>query len=406
MPRTVSALPSDAILVHIGPHKTGTTALQSMLERARPAMAEVGVLYPGIHGAHHDEARSLRQRSAGWTSDNEAYTPDPGVWDALVEQVRATPGRVVISSEFFAQSDGEQRAKLVRDLGRERVHIVMAARNPTSIAVSTWQQVLRQGWNRTLENWLDRQFRRDGSDGPQSSFWFWADSASLAQRWAAEVAPDRMNVIVLDETDRTALPRTFEQLLDLPEGMLANQPAKSNRGLTAPEAELFHKVLDSIEGEYSWEEYSKVVRAGMLVQLVEGRTPPPDEPRSRMPQWAVEQGQRDAEDIIERLAALDDMLIGDLAALRRGPSAADPLAPITDVPLDLAADAIVGAMNAGVRQMRITQEKLDRAKDRVAKQREALQRPSVDDLTAKQLARVLAGRVRRRVLHPHRNAAR
>ncbi|HJQ04677.1 MAG TPA: hypothetical protein VJ872_04500 [Nocardioides sp.] len=405
MPRTVSALPSDAILVHIGPHKTGTTALQSMLHHARPAMAEAGVLYPGTKGAHHDEARSLRRLSAGWSHDGEA-TPDPAVWDRVVQDARAATGRVVISSEFFAQSDEEQRAKLVRDLGPDRVHLIMAARNPASIAVSTWQQVLRQGWDRTLDEWLDVQFRRASSEDPPSTFWFWADAASLAERWATEVTPDRMNVLVLDEGDRSLLPRTFEQLLDLPEGTLSNQPAKSNRGLTAPEAELLSKVLARIDGGYSWDEYSKVVRGGMLLQLVEGRTPPPDEPRSQMPPWAVEQGERDAEDIIERLRALDDMVIGDLDALRRGPAAADPLAPITEVPLDLAADAIVGAMTAGVRQMRTTQDKLDKARERIAKQRHALKHRSVDELSTRQLARALAGRVRRRALRRTGSTAR
>ncbi|HEY4377379.1 MAG TPA: hypothetical protein VGM93_09480, partial [Acidimicrobiales bacterium] len=87
MPSSVEALPANAILVHIGPHKTGTTALQSMLDRGRSAMAEHGVLYPGTKGAHHDEARSLRQHSAGWANDAEA-TPDPEIWNQLVRDAK------------------------------------------------------------------------------------------------------------------------------------------------------------------------------------------------------------------------------------------------------------------------------------------------------------------------------
>lgn len=396
----LEALPDDAVLVHIGPHKTGTTALQSMLARGREEMLAHGVLYPGSKGAHHEEARALRGLAAGWAHDDEGV-PDPAIWQRLVDEVREAPGRVVISSEFFAQCNDEQRARLVREIGPERIHLLVAARNPAAIAVSTWQQILRQGHNQTLDQWLGGQFRRTDHTGEPSTFWFWADAALLAQRWSREVPADRMTVLVIDERDRLLLPATFEQLLGLPDGLLSGQEAKSNRGLTAPEAELFHELLNRIDGQLRWDEYTRIVRSGMLVRLVEWRKPPADEPKSAMPAWALEQSDRDATSIIERLAELPNRVVGDLEALRLGPKAAAEGPAPTTVPIDLAADALAGTMEAAAKRIRTLEAQLEKARtraDRLQRRGRAATAPSGSSLDGTG-TRELAAELRRRVRH-------
>ena len=52
-------LPADAIALHIGIHKTGTTALQAALADARPELAAHGVLYPGRRTAQHGAAMAV-----------------------------------------------------------------------------------------------------------------------------------------------------------------------------------------------------------------------------------------------------------------------------------------------------------------------------------------------------------
>ena len=47
-----------ALLLHIGPYKTGTTAIQQALHDARPSLRERGIIYPG---------KSRRQRRSGWS---------------------------------------------------------------------------------------------------------------------------------------------------------------------------------------------------------------------------------------------------------------------------------------------------------------------------------------------------
>ncbi len=58
-------VPRGGLLLHIGPHKTGTTALQAAFAEARPRLETFGVSYPGQHAAPHGAAMArlwLRRR--------------------------------------------------------------------------------------------------------------------------------------------------------------------------------------------------------------------------------------------------------------------------------------------------------------------------------------------------------
>ena len=58
----VEALPDGAVLLHIGPYKTGTTAIQVSLHQHRADLAAHGVLYPGT--STRQRRRELGRRRA------------------------------------------------------------------------------------------------------------------------------------------------------------------------------------------------------------------------------------------------------------------------------------------------------------------------------------------------------
>lgn len=395
---SVVPVPEHAVLLHIGPHKTGTTAIQGILTTAREQMAEHGVLYPGTSWSHADEARAVLNRPAGWLYDS-APLPDQSRWRDLVESVHAAPGRVVLSSEFFALADAEQRARVVEDLGADRLHILVAARNPGSIVLSTWQQVLRDGKTGRLEEFLRRGFERDRPGHATSGFWSWADAANQVEDWAPLVGVDRLRVVVIDESDRTLLPTTFEQLLGLPAGLLSSvAPPSQNRSLTAPEAELLRRATELVKPELRWEEFSLFFRMGYARRLLDHRTVPRDEARSALPAWATEQAAAEAAAMIERLDASGVTVIGDLDDLRRVPAPAEPQ-PIDEVPVDLAAEALAGVMLAAQRRLRKTQRRADRAERQVRRLAKGTDRPpaGLDGVPASELASELASRARRKI---------
>ena len=58
--------------------------------------------------------------------------PQPKIsyWENLVAQLAAAGDqRVVLSSEFFAQSDDATARRVITDLGRNRVHVVVTLRS-------------------------------------------------------------------------------------------------------------------------------------------------------------------------------------------------------------------------------------------------------------------------------------
>jgi hypothetical protein len=345
---SAAALPHDAVLVHVGPHKTGTSAIQSTLVQVREELTAHSVTYPGKYMAHHQQAMALRQVTHGWIEDAPPI-PQPAVWARFAERVASTPGRVVISSEFFAYADADARARLVADIGRDRVQILIGARHPGAMAVSTWQQTLRDGYPVTMEEWLADGFHRPEPCEQEEGFWLHADAAVLAGRWAQQAGLDRVQVLVVDENEPRRLPSAFEQLLGLPTGLLADRtPRQVNRGLTAAEAALLRQILLTLDERLSWAEYTQTMRKGVIRRLLKVRRPGSAEAKPALPGWAAEQAAREGDYIVGRLRDLGVTVIGDLDSLRSVPRASTG-EPVTQIPLELAAEAVVGAIAAGTR---------------------------------------------------------
>ncbi|GAA4814484.1 hypothetical protein ACFQ0K_06360 [Nocardioides caeni] len=392
MATPIVALPPGAILWHVGPHKTGTTAIQGLLGVAREQMLEAGVLYPGALPHHHEEARVLIGSAAGWEGDKDALPPSER-WSDLVSAVRAHPGRSVVSSEFFGLADNAQRARIVEEIGAERLHVLIAARNPGSIALSTWQQVLRDGKTGALDPWLESAFRRpEPGAAAAKGFWSWADAAAQVEAWSTVLPIEQIRVIAIDETDRRLLPTAFEQLLELPAGLLADAtPPHSNRGLTAPESELLRATIELTRAQLTWQQFSLFFRSGYALRLVNSRTPAPGEPKLALPVWAQDQAAAEADTSIARIEGSGVGVIGDLDALRRVPSHAST-GPIETVPVELAAEAIAGVLTAAQRRI----EKLEKQNARL-RSRRGVRATDDAELSGRELARRLAGKARSRV---------
>jgi hypothetical protein len=276
-------LPPGAVLVHIGPYKTGSTAIQTTLARHRPEMARYGVLYPGEGHRQMRSTWALIERGAAGVE-----TVPMTEWDDLSAEVRAAADRrVVISSEDLASAKVEQARKLVTDLGTERVHVLIVVRRLDKLFPSSWQERVKS-WNetRSYEEWLREVLEENRSGAAASAFWRNHGVANLVAIWGAVVPPERIVLLVADESDRARSPRTFEALLGLPEGLLTPGP-RENTSLSMDKIELYRRV-NQLFKDHKWSARRRreLIYRGMLRGLRQVPQNMLDVPIPKVPAWA------------------------------------------------------------------------------------------------------------------------
>jgi hypothetical protein len=313
------ALASGTRLLHIGPHKTGSSALQSALHLARENLATRGVIYPGRG------RQTLFPILAVTGQPGLLGEPSPkiGHWDGLVKIVQdAGDQTVIVSSEFFSQATDAVVKRVVTDMGGPRVHVVATLRPLVRILPSQWQQYVQNGFRLSYAEWLTGILSQPPST-PTPGFWLRHRHDELIARWADEAGPENVTVVVVDESDRRMLLRTFEELLGLPDGILVPEDEAENRSLTAAEVEIV-RLLNHEFKRRGWPDanYAKYMRYGAVRQMKAAHQPGPGEPRITTPDWARERAAEIGAEMAKNIAGLGVRVVGDLSTL--GAVQADP----------------------------------------------------------------------------------
>ena len=338
-------LPERARLLHIGPHKTGTTALQDAFVLARKQLPEHGVIFPSTQRQPMRAALAVTGRP-GLRGEDPA---EPGHWDRLKARVaEAGDKRVVISSEFFADADAEQAATVIDGLGNSDVHLVVTLRPLSKILPSQWQQYVQNGATTPYEKWLHGMLEPPYNK-PNPSFWRRHDHPKLIEQWGSLVGYDRVTAIVVDESDRAMLLRVFEALLGLPQDILELVPGVANRSLSWGEVELL-RLLNVEFKKQGWPDsyYSRFVRHGGIRRVIVQHSPKPYEPKIVTPSWAEKRAAEIGQQFAEKIDAMGIRVVGDLSTLGKPPSddhreVADPI-----LSAEAAAKVASGMIIAGV----------------------------------------------------------
>jgi hypothetical protein len=144
------------ILVHMGLHKTGSTAIQEYLHSARGSMAEVGFVYPDLGSANHfklavavaGDGEAGRASLIGYmarhaeASAGEAQAVRQRIADHVA---RLGDDWLILSHENFAQPARlRQLVAFLKEIAPEaEVHALAYVRSPPSLYPSVVQQVLK-----------------------------------------------------------------------------------------------------------------------------------------------------------------------------------------------------------------------------------------------------------------------
>ncbi len=308
-------LPEGSILLHIGPPKTGTTTVQGAFHAGRAAVLAQGVRYIGR--SRHSGAGVLAV--TGRPSFQRDSGPPPiAKWEELVGEVRAArEPRLVLSSEFFADAEPPAIERIVADLGRERLHVVVTLRPLASILPSQWQQYVQSFMPLAYDEWLDGVF--SGERGRVTpTFWRRHRHDELIARWAAAVGDANVSVVVIDEGDHEHVLRVFEALLGLRANTLAAHEDAANRSMTLPEIEAVRAVNVRFRAAGLGNAiYHRVMHFGATAYM-KWRVPPADEPRIETPAWALERATAIEREMATAIEASGVRVVGDLGRLQVG----------------------------------------------------------------------------------------
>ena len=345
----ISPIPSNGVLLHIGVHKTGTTAIQAALADAREPLAEQGVRYPGKLQAQHRAALAILGRPWGWNTRGGGVL-DREHFDRLAKRTAQAPGRVVISSEFFCEAPEDTAVEVVRDLrGRSNrpVQVVVTLRNLGKLLPSSWQQYLKYGLTTPYDKWLEDVFATPGSSKMTPTFWKRHDHGDVVRRWSRAVGPENLSVLILEDVPRDFVFRSFAQYLGVPEEILTSRmDLTSNRSMTAAEAEVLVRLNKRVKKSMQWGDYVRLVRRGVALGMVEGREPSDTEVKLFTPQWALDAAQQAGDRSANAIVESGVTVLGNVDALRVGLASGEQPRETDSLPIDAAVQALFSVIQA------------------------------------------------------------
>ncbi len=311
-------MPPGTRLLHIGPQKTGSTAIQVACKVASDELEGYGVHYatggrsrPAVAGW----AFGLRGRPGGSTT-----RPPMRHWDALVAQIAASQApRVLISNEDFSRASPSQIPRILEAFGgRDRIRVLLAARRLDLFLPSQWQERVKSGDRRTYDEWLRvvLDLTSEERSWDRWNVWRSHDLKRLVDRWSPHIDVEQISVVVLDESDPRQLPSVFEHLLALPDDTIRPVASRMNRGLTWGECEMIRGISEAFD-ERGWpmDVRRRFVRDQILVDL-RTRTPPPGPRTPPLPDWAATDLRELSRQRIEFLLDSGVDVIGDPDLLR------------------------------------------------------------------------------------------
>ncbi|MBK8438023.1 MAG: hypothetical protein IPL38_00390 [Rhodobacter sp.] len=140
----------ETLVLHVGPHKTGTTALQRAFAANAARLAHRGILYP-VSGrsadCHAPLAEALR-------------TGDTGPLDALAAEARGWRA-VLLSSENLSASGSEALQALRIAFPQAEVRVSYTLRRLAALWPAHWAELVKHGQSLSFEDYMDLAARAD-----------------------------------------------------------------------------------------------------------------------------------------------------------------------------------------------------------------------------------------------------
>lgn len=236
------------VVLHVGAPKSGTTHVQSRMQRNRATLLEHGVLVPQAtdeEGPATLVFRAALDLTGIRLGRGRAYAD--GRWDRLVAAVRAHDGVAWLSDEAFSRADDAAVARAVRDLtaGGARLDVVLTARDLGRSLVSSWLEGLKHGGSESFGAFLERA--RSGGLGSLRTL----EVDVVLGRWLHALGdPARVHLVTVppEGGDRSLLWARFLAASGVDGAWTPAEAARSNDAVGLPEAQFLRALNAGLDG--------------------------------------------------------------------------------------------------------------------------------------------------------------
>ena len=304
------------LILHVGFHKSGTSALQESFASQRAELASVGVLYPDIgRKAHHRIAWALTQKPWGWKARGGETTPFKH-FAKMVRLINSSKSeKIVLSSEFFSELTTGQIQKIAGAVKNREVKILFTVRPLVKLLASSYQQYLKYGTKADYVEWLHSILDEPGVSKINPTFWTRHMHGEVVARWADVFGPKSVTVLIADESRPDFLFDNVNNLLGLTDGFLKAQSTGSNRSLSLEEVALLLQLNRTFPKEREWSEYLTFIRNGYIRQLTDNVPLKEGSGKLLTPAWAIAKANEVASDSKQRIQGLGVNVLGDIDSL-------------------------------------------------------------------------------------------
>jgi hypothetical protein len=339
---------AEKFILHVGFHKTGTTAIQASLFAAKSTLLEHGIEYRSR--ASHGAAWSLSEKVWGWAKRGGRLTPQ-SKWRKFVRMANSSKHTFMASSEFFTELTPEQISKIKTDIKAQKYEIIFTIRPLVKMLASSYQQYLKYGVKADYEKWLHEMLDAPGSSKMTPSFWRRNFHGEAIEKWSKVFGIENITVMVVDETKPDFLYEAFTNYLALPAGTLVKQDAGGNRSLTAEEASMLQQLNKKFPKDRLWDDYSIFIRQTAIRALTDN-DPHASGTKLLTPQWAVDKAQELTASAVEQINSLGVKVIGDLQSLKetKVPTGENVLPEM--IPIETMVEALLAFEQGVIRKMR------------------------------------------------------